>query len=173
MEVTILGERPLLLVGLDFFGDPFALSGGWTEENEIGRLWKRFMAYLEAHPQRLKHVVSEGVMYEVHVGHPETDETGQREVFAGIEVDRLEDVPVELVVKALPAVAYAVFTLRGEEIVADWNQMIYQGWLPGSGYESAHDYLIECYDERFHGLERITESTLAVYVPVRRCRSGG
>ncbi len=172
MEVRILAERPLLLVGLDFFGDPFALSGGWTEENEIGRLWKRFMAYLEAHPQRIKHVVSEGVMYEVHVGHPETDETGQREVFAGIEVTCLEDVPVELVVKALPAVEYAALTLCGEEIVSDWNQMIYQGWLPGSGYESAYDYLIECYDERFKGLEQIADSTLEVYVPVRRRRPG-
>ena len=81
-------------------------------------------------------------------------------------------VPVELVVKALPVVEYAAFTLCGEEIVFDWNQTIYQGWLPGSGYESAYDYLIECYDERFKGLEQIAESTLEVYVPVRRRRPG-
>jgi hypothetical protein len=37
-------DRPLtILAGLSFFGDPFAQSAGWTEENEIGRLWTRFM----------------------------------------------------------------------------------------------------------------------------------
>jgi predicted transcriptional regulator YdeE len=172
MEPTILAERPLLLVGLDFFGDPFALSGGWTEENEIGRLWKRFMACLAAHPQRLRHVTSGAVMYEVHVGHEETAQTGEREVFVGLEVDRLEDVPVELVVKVLPAVAYAVYTLRGEEILSDWNRAFYHDWLPGSGYEAAYDYAVERYDERFKGVQRIAESTLEVYLPIRRRQPG-
>ena len=40
-------------------------------------------------------------------------------------------------------------------------------WLPASGYESAHDYLIELYDQRFKGLENLAESELDVYVPVR------
>lgn len=172
MEPTIVAERPLLLVGLDFFGDPFALSGGWTEENEIGRLWQRFIAYLMAHPHCLRHVTSEVVSYEVHVGHPETVQTGEREVFVGLEVDRLEDIPVELVVKALPAVAYAVWTLHGQEIVSDWSQAIYHDWLPGSGYEAAYDYMIERYDERFKDLQHIAESTLEVYIPIRRRQSG-
>ncbi|HSJ54035.1 MAG TPA: GyrI-like domain-containing protein [Anaerolineae bacterium] len=172
MEPTIVAERPFLLVGLDFFGDPFALSGGWSEENEIGRLWKRFMAYLGANPQRLGHTTSDAVMYEVHVEHAETAQTGEREVFVGLEVDRLEDVPVELVVKILPAVPYAVFALRGQEILSDWHQTIYRDWLPGSGYEAPYNYAVERYDERFKGVQQIAESMLEVYIPIRRRAPG-
>lgn len=167
MEPTIVAGGPLLLVGLDFFGDPFALSGGWTEENEIGRLWQRFMAYLAAHPRRIRHMTTEAVMYEVHIEHEETAETGEREVFVGLEVDRLEDVPVELVVKVLPPVPYAVFSLRGDEILSDWNQTIYAAWLPGSGYEVPYNYVVERYDERFKGVQQIAESMLEILVPIR------
>ena len=34
------------LAGFSFFGNPFEQHSGWTEENEIGRLWVRYMAYL-------------------------------------------------------------------------------------------------------------------------------
>ena len=44
MEPTMIEKRQMMLLGFSFFGDPFKISGGWTEENEIGRLWKRFMA---------------------------------------------------------------------------------------------------------------------------------
>jgi len=49
MEPTMIEKRQMILLGFSFFGDPFKISGGWTEENEIGRLWKRFMAYLSKH----------------------------------------------------------------------------------------------------------------------------
>ncbi|GEM_PF-3859724 len=41
MEPTIRELDQIILVGFSFFGDPFAESSGWTEENEIGRLWNR------------------------------------------------------------------------------------------------------------------------------------
>jgi AraC family transcriptional regulator len=82
-------------------------------------------------------------------------------------VTELGDMPVQLLVKVLPSTRYAVFTLRGEQIASDWPRMIYDEWLPGSGYESAHDYLIELYDQRFKGLENLAESELDIYVPVR------
>jgi len=44
MEPTIVERNQITLVGFGFFGDPFAASGGWMEENEIGRLWNRFVA---------------------------------------------------------------------------------------------------------------------------------
>ncbi len=46
MEPKITDRERISLAGLSFFGDPFKEKGGWTGENEIGRLWKRFMAYL-------------------------------------------------------------------------------------------------------------------------------
>ena len=126
MEPTIIEKRQMMLLGFSFFGDPFKISGGWTEENEIGRLWKRFMAYFAEHRHRIQHVVTDAVMYEVHIEHAETAQTGEYEVFVGLEVEKLEDVPVEMAVKILPPTTYAVFTLEGEQITSDWHMMIYE-----------------------------------------------
>jgi AraC family transcriptional regulator len=172
MEPTIIEQRQMMLLGFSFFGDPFKISGGWTEENEIGRLWKRFMAYFVQHRPRIKHVVTDEVMYEVHIEHEETAQTGEFEVFVGLEVEELEDVPVEMTLKILPPTTYAVFTLVGEQITSDWNMMIHE-WMSRSGYQSAHPYGFQRYDERFKGVEHIDESILDVYVPVKRSDDEG
>ena len=171
MEVEVIEKDQMLLVGLSFFGDPFKSSAGWTEENEIGRLWVRFMNFLESQGARIQHIKEHEVSYEVHIEHPETQEKGEYEVFVGLEVAKLKDLPVELLVKVLPPTSYAVFTLTGEEITSDWHQMIHRDWLPESGYRIAFDYAIERYDERFKGLDRIAESVLEVYIPVARAES--
>jgi predicted transcriptional regulator YdeE len=171
MEVKVIEKDQMLLVGLSFFGDPFKSSAGWTEENEIGRLWVRFMTFLESQGARIQHIKEHEVSYEVHIEHPETQEKGEYEVFVGLEVAQLKDLPVELLVKVLPPTSYAEFTLTGEEITSDWHQMIHRDWLPESGYRIAYDYAIERYGERFKGLDRIAESVLEVYIPVARAES--
>ena len=168
MEPTLVEKRQMVLLGFSFFGDPFSISAGWTEENEIGRLWKRFMAYFAERRHRIKHVKSDEVLYEVHVQHEETALTGEFEVFVGLEVKELEDVPVEMSVKILPPATYAVFTLYGKQIASDWPRMIYAEWMPSSGYQSAYSYSFQRYDKRFKGVQHIDESTLDVYVPVKR-----
>lgn len=167
MEPTYIFDKPeIILVGVGFFGDPFSMSAEWTEENEIGRLWNRLFAYMRKYPHGIKHVANQKVGYEVHIEHEETALKGYYEVFAGVEVTQIEDVPVELLVKILPATTYAVFTLRGQQIISDWYREIYQHWLPGSGYRNAHPYSFQLYDERFQGLDKLDDSALDVYVPV-------
>jgi predicted transcriptional regulator YdeE len=168
MEPEIVEKGQMLLLGFSFFGDPFAESGGWTEENEIGRLWQRLIAYLETHGAQIRHLSEPEVMYEVHVADEEAAARGHFQVFAGLEVDALEDVPPELLVKVLPATTYAVFTLRGAEIVSDWSKMIDEGWLAGSPYEPAYAYGFQRYDHRFKGVDQIEDSVLEAWVPVRR-----
>lgn len=167
MEPRLVEKHQMILLGFSFFGDPFRISGGWAEENEIGRLWKRFMTYLAKHRHRIKHVTTDAVMYEVHIQHEETTHTGEFEVFAGLEVERLGDVPVEMSVRILPPATYAVFTLQGEEITSDWQKRIYAEWMPQSGYQSDYAYSFQRYDERFKGVQNINESILEVYIPVR------
>jgi predicted transcriptional regulator YdeE len=94
--------------------------------------------------------------------------SGEFEVFAGLEVEALEDVPLELSAKILPPATYAVFTLEGEQINSDWPLMILTEWLPGSGYESDYQYSIQRYDERFKGVHRLDESVVEVYIPLRK-----
>jgi hypothetical protein len=49
---TIVEMGQIVLAGFSFHGAPFAQSGGWTEENEIGRLGNRFAAYFTSHHDR-------------------------------------------------------------------------------------------------------------------------
>ena len=167
MEPTIVERSRLILAGFGFFGDPFAASGGWTEENEIGRLWNRFGGFLARHGDRVPWPAP-GIAYELHLEHEETAARGHYEVFVGVEVAALADVPVELLVKVLPPTRYAVFTLAGAEITSDWSRTIYQEWLPASGYRQAFPYMFQRYDERFKGLDRLDESVLDVYIPISK-----
>ncbi len=163
----IVKKPTILLAGLSFFGNPFELSGAWTEENEIGRLWKRFMTLYERQPSGFPPLKGGKVGYEVHILHPETQERGEYEIFVGYEVERLGTPSVNLSFKLLPESLYAVFTLQGDEILSDWNRMMIQEWLPASAYQSDLDFSFELYDERFKGMDRLDESLLEVYIPVR------
>lgn len=167
MKATIVNREQMILVGFSFFGDPFTTSGDWTLENEIGRLWNRFINFTTQGENRIRHVVNPGVAYEVHVWNEETAEKGHFEVFVGVEVAQLEDVPVELLVKVLPATQYAVFTLQGEQIVSDWSRPIHHEWMPASNYENAYPFMFQYYDQRFKGLDQLEGSQLDVYIPIK------
>ncbi len=87
-------------------------------------------------------------------------------IFVGVEIDSVDDLPLELVAKALPATGYAVFTLKGAEIKRDWSSAIEQQWLPEAGLKQSHHFIIEYYDPvRFKGLDN-PESELDIYVPI-------
>ncbi|MBN1657675.1 MAG: GyrI-like domain-containing protein [Anaerolineae bacterium] len=173
MEPIRFETRQITLLGMGFFGDPFRISGGWTEENEIGRLWSRFMAYLASHGDEIAHAAEPGVAYELHVPHEESERTGEYEVFVGVEVSRLEDIPLYLSAKILPRATYAVFSLQGDQVAGDWWQDVYATWMAQAGYESAGGHMLERYDERFKGIDRMNESILEIYLPVRQVGGAG
>lgn len=168
MRSRMVEGTTMLLVGMSFYGDPFAKGPGWTEQNEIGRLWKRFTAFVDANPKAIKHRIDPEASFEGHFETAETKEKGFSEVFVGFQVQRLEDVPLECVVKVLPPVDYLVFTLEGQEIRSDWPRRIHEEEVPRAGYAAAYPYCLEGYDERFKGLDQIAESELDIYVPVKR-----
>lgn len=166
MEPVIVARDRIFLVGFSFFGDPFRLHSAWSEENEIGRLWRRWMEYLEQHAAEL--VFAEPhTAYEVHLDTAERARTGEYEVFVGAAVNAIDSAPVETLVKILPPATYAVFTLMGDQIVGDWPRQI-EDWMTRTGHQSAYPYSFEYYDERFKGIDQIGESLLDVYVPIRR-----
>jgi len=170
IEPEIVQRGPMLLAGFTFFGDPFKTSAGWTEENEIGRTWQRLMSFLKTREAGFPRPTSQ--FFELHLLHPGSLENGEYEVFVGFDISDPADtlaLPVELCVKVLPATKYAVFHLQGSTITTDWNQMIFQDWLPASGYCEAHPFSFQLYDDRFKGLDRIEESELDVFIPIRDC----
>lgn len=156
----------IVLAGVSFFGDPFTTSAEWTEENEIGRLWHRFMKYLEKNKERTTNLFQSQIAYELWTSSEETAAKGHFDIFVGMEINNAESVPYDLLVRVLPPCEYAVFTLKGHEITSDWHKPIYTEWLPQSGYKEAYPYMWQYYDQRFKGMDRIDESELDVYLPV-------
>jgi len=165
--VKIIKSEPILLVGMSFFGDPFSSASDWSVENEIGKLWSRFMRFLGNNSDAINNKVEGGGLYEIHIDGDRTEKDGNYEVFVGMPVETLDKVPIECVVKQLPETDYAIFTVKGEEIFSDWGMDIYRGWMPESGYETSFKYNVQLYDERFKGMDRIEESELDIYVPVK------
>ena len=167
MEPKVIEKGQIILVGFSFYGDPFAEYGGWTAGNEIGRLGERFMDYFLKHGERIKHIKRLGAAFEVHVETDETATKGYREVFMGVEVEHLEDVPVEMLIKILPPATYVVVTIQGEQIASDWSQLLGE-WMEEAGYESAYNYGMQYYDERFKGVDKLDASEIDVYVPIKK-----
>lgn len=167
MDVRIAARGRMLLVGMAFFGDPFAKASAWDEENEIGSLWKRFFALLESGPGRIPDRIDAGTVgYELHIAAPDTNRTGRYEVFVGVEVSSLEAMPVSCVAKILPAADYAAITVRGDEIRGDWMGRLYSEIVPGLGRTADTSFSFERYDERFKGMDRLDESEIEYYVPL-------
>lgn len=168
MNPKIIKSEGILLAGFSFFGNPIAENDPWTEGNEIGKLWGRFMTYVQQNGADLADILGPySEAFEIHISHPETKIKGEYEVFVGAAVLQLEAVPVEMVVKVLPPTQYAVFTLEGEQINSDWHKMIYQEWMPDSGYTGSYEYGIQAYDERFKGVDNLADSVLDVHIPIK------
>jgi len=167
MQAKIISEKKMLLIGMNFYGDPFSNHSFWSEENEIGHLWKRFISFLDKNPE-LNNRIKKNVFLEIFLTSEESMSAGLFDVFVGILVDKLEYIPINCVAKQLPATEYAVFTLKGNQINSDWQKKIYKQWLPESDYELSFGYNIQYYDQRFKGINSIRESELDILVPVRK-----
>jgi AraC family transcriptional regulator len=167
MEPKIIDKDEIILAGMDFCGDPFKEAGGWSEQNEIGKLWQRFNQYFDKHRDMIKNMVSDAG-YEVWIENIEKLDEKDKYIFVGIEVGKIEDLPLDLVVKVLPKSTYAVFTLKGKEIKSKWGEKIYKEWLPKSGYTEAYNFLIEYYDPARFKCMNSEDSELDVYLPIRK-----
>lgn len=157
---------PLYLVGMSFYGDPFASASDWSTENEIGLLWKRFISYTDASGGMLPDTVNESVGYEVHIREEADELTGAYEVFIGVEVSTFDRMPLGCVGKVFRAREYACFTLIGPEITSDWHATVIQPWLEKTGAVVSAAYTMEVYDERFKGMDQLATSEIEVHVPI-------
>jgi predicted transcriptional regulator YdeE len=163
----VIQHRPrLILAGVSFFGDPFHSHAGWTEANEIGRLWQRLMRLL-TQPDSPFPPPAES--YEIHLQSTETAQTGEYEVFAGFVIETLDRVPVEMCLKILPEADYALFTLRGEQIQGD--ESVVDDWLAESGCRLVAPVYIQRYDQRFKGLDQLAASEIDLLVPILRANT--
>jgi AraC family transcriptional regulator len=85
---------------------------------------------------------------------------------------KLEDIPMEMVGKTLPALEYAVFTHSGilvgeSKTIKDTYAYAYGTWLPQSGFENPFRFDFEFYGDRFHG-NQDPNSEIEVWLPIRK-----
>ncbi len=152
MEPRFVEKPEMTFVGIVGFSPD-------VRQLDISGLWERF----NERSKSIKHQV-EGKAYELHI----QEETSPPMHFCliGFEVEKVEDVPIELFAKIIPSCRYAVFTHRfSDGDFSDAFRAVY-GWLEKSDYAPAHHFDIQCYDERFKGPE-YPESVLEIYVPVK------
>jgi AraC family transcriptional regulator len=173
-EPLIIDEEKIVLIGMEFFGDPFKTNESWSSQNEIGILWSRFSNFMSREDnEAFQARIDTKKAFEVHIESKDTSRTKEFHVFVGYPLkdpSSLTDLPLELVIKVLPATKYALFTLKGKEITSNWAEQIYNVWLANSVYVSSNRFLIEKYDtERFKGLgEQLEESELDVLIPIMK-----
>jgi AraC family transcriptional regulator len=126
---------------------------------DIGGLWQRFE---DKHSRSIKHQV-EGKGYEIHIEEETTPP--MHFCLVGVEVGKLEDLPVELFAKVVPACEYAVFTHHFRDGGFGHAFKVVYDWLSNSDYASAYQFDIQCYDSRFKSPED-PESIIEIWVPV-------
>jgi len=167
MDLKIIDRDQLIIAGMVYYGNPFHAAEVSPDQNEVGKLWGRFNAYYENNPQKFQDAVNPKMAWELHITTDEYEETKEYYVMVGVEVSEIAELPLPTFAKALPAGQYAVFTLKGEEMIKDWGKAIYEEWLPASDYEEAFQCTIERYDEdRFTGWGD-PDSEVEIWVPVK------
>ena len=166
LDPVITEEMTLKLMGMVYYGDPVHIYEGWTEGNEIGRLWNRFESLSQKYSSIIKeYVVNPGLGYEIHISYPEA-ESKEYHIFVGVETKTPVGYPLELFYKELPSTKYAIFTSKGVDMAKDMA-LIYSDWLPNSKYNESYPMLIERYDaKRYFGLNN-PESEIDFMLPIR------
>ncbi|MHA2246827.1 MAG: GyrI-like domain-containing protein [Candidatus Hodarchaeales archaeon] len=170
MEPTILEDKIFRILGCVFYGDPFHKAVEWSYENEIGKLWQRFMKLNGKYSSLLSKIcVDRNIGYEIHLEPEEYKDTRKYFVLVGVEVKDIEEIPLEMFVKILPKTDYVVFTTTMENKL-ERGGYIYKKWLPENGYAQAFPYIIQLYDNRrYKGLE-YPESELDWFIPIKKAR---
>lgn len=164
MKTELVSLDSMLLGGVSFYGDPISTKGGWDSENEIGKTWNRFIDYMTENPER-PYSCNKPYRYEIHIYGSETESKGYFEVFVGEEVNTAQ-LPVTLCLKFIPKSNYLKLTLYGPEITGDWWLKLESDIIPAEGVKRNSSYIIQSYDERFKGMDKICDSVLDVYIPV-------
>ncbi|MGD2157252.1 MAG: GyrI-like domain-containing protein [Anaerolineales bacterium] len=175
MKPQIIQREQMTFLGLEYYGP---LSGeGWSAGNAVGQLWQRYGVIWDKRKDVVEgKVIKPEFGYELMIWNEnEFQDTKNFYIFVGAEIDpgQLTDLPLEMVVRVLPASTYASFTVKGENITK-WEDKFYKEWLPVSGYQLAYfnDYnlQIQAYEAgRFKGLgDLIEQSEVDVLIPIEK-----
>ena len=124
----------------------------------IPALWQRFSPHIGNVPGQVGRVVY-GVSFN-------TDDAGNFDYVAGVEVSDFASLPKDFARVRITGQRYAVFLHEGHVAGTRTTCMaIFNDWLPASGYQFADAPLFERYDERFDGQTGM--GGFEIWVPVK------
>ncbi len=147
----------ILCVGVPYYGD--------NKHGEIPATWP----VLSSLGSQIKNKKEPSIHLGVEAYTAEMGTQGKWFYLAAVEVTTLDDIPVQLVGKILPANRYAVFTYKGKlpGNLPDLFQHIYREWLPKSGFKQAGPYDFERYGAGFKGADN-DESVIDICIPIQQ-----
>lgn len=169
LEYTITDPIKLNLLACVFYGDPFHKAKEWSYSNEIGLLWSRFMQiFPKFFPIIQKSCINPNYSYEVHYEPQDYEKTKKYYVYVGIEIEPLDAIPLDFVVKPLPKTNYAIIHAKVTE--HQKVEAFIHKFLTNSKEEfiQAYPYLMQRYNkETYKGLND-PNSEMEWLIPVKR-----
>ncbi len=155
MQPNIIQFPRMMVIGVPYFGN--------ASNGAFGKVWGRLGPLLQQVPNQKMPKTMLGV--EAYTDDMQT--SGQWFYLAGVEVSSLDEVPVQLDAKVIPAHSYAVFDHVGRlpGTLAETFAYAYKTWLPQSGYQQAAPFDLERYDARYLGNDN-PASVVQVCIPV-------
>lgn len=167
MENKTIERNEIKLVGKSHFG---SLKGeGWSEANSIGQTWQRFVEFKQANENLIESKkVNKDETYEVHAWNDEEFESkGCFKLFVGVEVNDFEGIPLDLDRLVLPASKYVILTRKGKEIFKTQTDNILPRKENPRNKSGNYMWEIQLYTDSFKGMDKIEESELDFYVPIK------
>ena len=155
MEPKIVSKEAFSVVGISIRAH--------IDKHDIPQLW----AQLGSRVREIPHLVQPGVAYGLSTSFD--PETGEFEYVAGFGVEQVEDLPEGMGSWDVPAATYAAFTCT-LPTMPEAYKYAYETWLPESGYQRAHAYEFELYDEAFDNQN--PDSEFAFYIPIVPSQAG-
>ena len=135
--------------------------------DNIGPTWNKFVSRV----QEIKHKINEEVLYSIMFCGLKEESDPQSLVeypdfiyIVAVEVDSFNDMPEDMVKKAIPDALYAVFTCKDEDMDKGFAYA-YAEWLPQSGYmrnDNGVDF--EYYDKNY----KTEPYEVSIYIPIKK-----
>ena len=166
-EPTVTAKKRLNLIGCVYYGDPFHSAEEWSQDNEIGGLWSRFMTLATTKYRSFMETVARepNVSYELHLEPDDYADMKKYYVFVGIDAVEIANIPLEFFAKPLPMTQYLSFKTKGK---GDEDAMrIISKYVRSdtSEYIQKYPYILQRYDESYKGFDN-PESEIGWLVPV-------
>jgi len=157
-EQKIVNKPAFKVVGMNTYTD--FLNGNF---DQFPATWERFCPY----SGKIEKRVNDNTAYGISFYPPDWTPKSKWDYMAAVEVKDLNDIPITMLGKTIPANKYAVFTHKGPvKNLYQTYYYIYTKWLPESNYDKVSGYDFELYDERFKD-GKSDDSEVDIYIPVK------